>query len=173
MVALNVMIGVPGCGKSTFAESGEIPGVVLSSDKIRKMYWSETDQSHNAEVFDILKETAASLLDDGKDVIIDATNVKPDWRQWCIDMAHDKGAECRAYSFEHVSVDTCLERNRNRARQVPDDVIRHYADMLVTPTKDEGFDAVEFVGVEPERDKVNTALLSETESQAEHGVEMG
>lgn len=179
MTTLSVMVGIPGCGKSTFAESGFIPGVVLSSDKIRKMYWTETDQTHNAEVFDILKSTTATLLADGKDAIVDATNLKPEWRAWCIDMAHDSGAECKAYSFERVSLDTCLERNRHRDRQVPEDVIRRYADMLVTPTKEEGFDDVIIInprGLEKKIDstgrlRVDTSLVEENDDPGQAQAE--
>lgn len=52
--------------------------------------------------------------------------------------------ECgkNAKQIEFVFVDTplaaCLERNRSRARHVPDDVIRRYIARLIPPTEAEG-----------------------------------
>lgn len=172
MATLNVLVGIPGCGKSTFAKSGEIPGTVVSSDLIRKMYWTEGDQMHNAEVFAIARDMTSTLLDDGKDVIMDATNLRPGWRKWCIDMAHEKGAQVNAYSFENVPLDTCLERNLMRARKVPAGIIRRMHTQLVTPTKEEGFDEVYFLGAEPElRASVDTTLVDSNVDENEYDVE--
>lgn len=82
MATIRMMIGVPGSGKSTYAKNVLLPTLrlneesIVSSDAIRKKYFGdENDQAHNQEVFKILYQKVRMLYDEGKDVIIDATNM--------------------------------------------------------------------------------------------------
>ena len=67
-------IGIPGSGKSTWIRSQ--PGyVVVSPDGIRGELGDITDQSKNAQIWTIAKSRVADALKQGRNVILDATNV--------------------------------------------------------------------------------------------------
>ena len=73
-----VMVGVPGSGKShiarMIAESHDCE--IVSSDECRKKWYGDEEyQTHNKELFLRIDELVSRLLDDGKNVILDATNI--------------------------------------------------------------------------------------------------
>lgn len=82
MAKIYMMIGIPGSGKSSYAKnvlrhtlklSDE---AIVSSDEIRAKYFDgENDQTHNNEVFKLLYSKVRILYNEGKDVVIDATNM--------------------------------------------------------------------------------------------------
>ena len=73
---LLITVGIPGSGKSTWIQSQK-GFEVVSLDKIRKqLTGSTTNQSREKEVVDIGKNKIRQLLNAGKNVIYDATNVK-------------------------------------------------------------------------------------------------
>jgi predicted kinase len=69
---------------------------------------------------------------------IDATNLSPKERHSWIKMAHDFGYEAHAVFFD-VPTEVCMERNRKRSRNVPDDVMLRMAQKLRPPKFEEGF----------------------------------
>ena len=69
---------------------------------------------------------------------IDATNLSPKERHSWIKMAHDFGYEAHAVFFD-VPTEVCMERNRKRLRNVPDEVMLRMAQKLRPPKFDEGF----------------------------------
>lgn len=81
MNRLIMMIGLPGCGKSTYAKKAIEVGArhnlkVFSSDEYRaKMLGDWRDQSANKKIFDQLYKDLSEWLKQGNDAILDATNV--------------------------------------------------------------------------------------------------
>lgn len=70
-------IGIPGSGKSTWASEQKHTTPVVCPDYIRKQLTGNvSDQTKNAEVWKIAKERVSSYLEEGRNVILDATNVK-------------------------------------------------------------------------------------------------
>ncbi len=70
-----MMVGLPGSGKSFFAEY-VYNAIVHSSDAIRaELLGDEGDQSQQNMVFTTLHERVLRDLADGKDVVYDATNI--------------------------------------------------------------------------------------------------
>jgi predicted kinase len=61
-------------------------------------------------------------------------------------MARGFGYEVHAVFFD-VPLEVCLERNRNRERQVKEDVVQRMAAKLKAPTFDEGFAKITLVRV--------------------------
>ena len=60
---LNILIGIPGSGKTTFAKSKLFENYIyLSSDEIRKELYGFENQEHNNEVFDLLHKRLFSAL---------------------------------------------------------------------------------------------------------------
>ena len=147
MNVLIVLCGLPGSGKSTYAnyltESGHFECV--STDQIRKrFYGSESIQGNGKEVFTtaFFHLQAYGLIK--KNCIFDATNISPHVRKKVI-------KECRNYydliicKYIDTPLDVCLHRNSQRERVVPKEVILRMARQLTMPSREEGFDYVETV----------------------------
>jgi predicted kinase len=132
MSDLILMIGIPGSGKSTLAATWQQQqaGVMLiSTDAIRQqlfgdeaiqgpwlLVWREVQRQFRAAVQQISQGEIQVA-------VYDATNAVRRQRREAIALARSTG-------FTHITafwLDTpltlCLERNRQRDRQVPDDVI--------------------------------------------------
>jgi predicted kinase len=147
---LTLMIGLPGSGKSTLAAqlAQETPQLVISTDQIREqLFGDESIQGDwhliQREVQRQFRQAIGAILQ-GKlqGAIYDATNVRRrDRRRFLL--------QIRAIGFTHITglwLDTplalCLERNQNRSRQVPPEVILRMHRQLAgaPPSLEEGFD---------------------------------
>jgi protein phosphatase len=91
-VALVVLIGVSGSGKSTFARRHFGRFEVISSDFCRGLVADdENDPAATADAFDVLHYIAGKRLAAGRLTVIDATNVEPADRRQLVELAraHD------------------------------------------------------------------------------------
>jgi polynucleotide kinase-phosphatase len=89
-LALVALVGVSGCGKSTFARRHFRPSQVLSSDAFRGMVADdENDQSASGDAFDALHHVAAIRLRRGHLTVVDATNLQPHARAALVRVARD------------------------------------------------------------------------------------
>jgi polynucleotide kinase-phosphatase len=89
-LALVVLIGVTGSGKSTFARAHWLPSQVLSSDAFRLMVADdENDQSASADAFEVVHFVAGKRLAAGRLTVVDATNVQPHARASLVRVARD------------------------------------------------------------------------------------
>src|ERR1044072_2726305 len=76
-LSLVALVGVSGCGKSTFAAEHFAPTQVLSSDTFRALVSDdENDQGATEDAFDALYYVAAKRLRAGRLTAVDATNVQ-------------------------------------------------------------------------------------------------
>ena len=142
-LALVILIGASGSGKSTFARRHFRPTEILSSDYCRGLVSdSETDQSATTDAFEVLHFIAAKRLKAGRLTVIDATNVQPEARKPLVALA-------RTYHCLPVALvlDTpeplCRERNATRTdRHFGEHVIRNQRSQLhrgLRGLKREGF----------------------------------
>lgn len=99
MATLNIMIGIPGSGKSNYAKRYLLTNnsVYLSSDDIRIELYGFEDQTHNDVVFKTMKKRTLNALKEGKDVIYDATNLNKKRRGGIINEAHKLDAQIDVY----------------------------------------------------------------------------
>lgn len=78
MANLYITVGIPGCGKSTWAEyylAGSGRTAIVSSDDIRLELSHHYDQTRNAEVFDTFHARIRDYLAHDVDVVADATHL--------------------------------------------------------------------------------------------------
>jgi len=139
-----VLVGLPGSGKSTYAQRMGLPS--LSSDSIRKLLADdETDQTIHERVFQTLRYLLRQRLEIAREATcIDATNLKPEERKPYIEMAKSFGCQVEAVFFD-VPLEVCRARNAGRARVVPGEALAAMSAKLVPPTQGEGFDRVTVV----------------------------
>ncbi len=147
---LYVLTGIPGSGKSTYARQ-QLGGCVrVSLDDLRKMmsgldYHAEYEPMVIAAGKAVLTSLLAQANQLGFDVVLDATNVTRRWRAEAIALARRFGVEPRSV-FVDVPYEVAAQRNAERGRVVPEEVLRRFHNQLEPPSLDEGFVEVIRVG---------------------------
>lgn len=139
-----VLVGLPGSGKSTYLERQGISP--LSSDAVRQLLVDDaTDQTIHRQVFAVLRYLVRHRLALGRPLtFVDATHLTPRERRPYLKMGQLYDCVVEAIYFD-VPLGVCKERNRGRARVVPDDVLDRMAAKLVPPDTNEGFSTVTVV----------------------------
>lgn len=143
----HLLIGVPGSGKSTFALTLQqhLPNSeVISTDAIRQdLYGDPAIQGNWSDIFTQVQRQFDQCIVQGKTIIYDATNAKREWRSSIF----------QAFPAAWVGwlintpIETCLEWNQKRDRQVPEAVIQNLYQALQTfpPEPAEGMVIVEAI----------------------------
>jgi polynucleotide kinase-phosphatase len=131
-MALVVLVGVSGSGKSTFAARHFAPTQVLSSDACRGMVSDdENDQSATADAFAVLNHIAGRRLARGRITVVDATNTQRDARAQLLAVAKDHDVLPVAIVLD-LPVGECVARNATRPdRPFGADVVRRQHAQLV------------------------------------------
>ncbi|WP_017720286.1 AAA family ATPase [Kamptonema formosum] len=155
MSRLILMIGIPGSGKSTLAQQliAAFPHWrLISTDAIRAqlfgdeavqgswpLIWSELERQFRVAVGPIVREAPGNRV---RTAIYDATNAVRQQRRAAIELARAAGFTEIAGLWLDMPVELCLQRNRQRRRQVPEEVIlqmhRHLCD--APPSLPDGLD---------------------------------
>ncbi len=163
--AVVLAIGLPGSGKSSWFKRHNI--IPLSSDLVRGLLFDDaTEQRFQDLVFSSLRSLLRARLIAGRPMnFIDATNLSPKERHSWIKMAQDFGYEAHAVFFD-VPTEVCMERNRKRLRNVPDEVMLRMAQKLRPPKFDEGFAKVIVVRLKSKKD---SEAAAESPSSDEDG----
>jgi predicted kinase len=130
-LALVVMIGPSGSGKSSFARKHFKPTEVLSSDYCRGLVSDdENDQAATTDAFEVLHFVARKRLAAGRLTVVDATNVQSDARKPLVQLARDFHCLPVAIVF-NLPERLCHERNRGRTdRDFGPHVIRQQTQQL-------------------------------------------
>lgn len=89
-LALVVLVGVSGSGKSTFARKHFKQTEILSSDYCRRLVSDdENSQAATKDAFEVLHFIARKRLAAGKLTVVDATNVQPESRKPLVTLARE------------------------------------------------------------------------------------
>lgn len=140
---LIILCGIPGSGKTTYAEKN-CYAFHLSSDAIRKeLYGDENTQGNPAEVFALMQDRAIEALNNGYDVIYDATNITRKDRASII-------AKCPKFvkiecHIVWAPIEMCIERDAARERTVGKEVIDRMLKRFQAPYYDEGIDEIKVI----------------------------
>ncbi|WP_370968597.1 polynucleotide kinase-phosphatase [Amycolatopsis sp. cg9] len=124
-MALVVLVGASGSGKSTFARTHFAPTQVLSSDFFRGLVADdENDQAASPDAFDALHYVAGKRLAAGRTTVIDATNVQRASRASLVKLAKEHDVLPVAIVLD-LPLGVCVARNASRPdREFGDHVVR-------------------------------------------------
>jgi len=142
MAEIVMLVGLPGSGKSTYAEMHSTEYVVHSSDRIRKELLGDiNDQTNNEKVFQELHRRIREDLKAGKKVMYDATNIK--FKRRMAFLRELKDIDCKKTALIFATpYETCLRQNWMRERKVPDEVLDRMYRGWQTPYYFEGWDEI-------------------------------
>lgn len=147
MPSLILLVGVPGSGKTTYAKNyieRNFNTIHLSSDAIRKeLYGDENIQGNPGDVFTLMQKRAIEALNNGHNVIYDATNITRKDRAGII-VACPKFAKIECHII-WAPIETCIERDAKRERTVGKEVIDRMLKRFQAVYYDEGIDEIKVV----------------------------
>jgi predicted kinase len=142
---LLIPIGIPGSGKSTWAEQRAREGWrIISTDRIRKAIAGSLQSANspksqeitNKLTFSSFHKQIKNALIQGDKVVADATNLYPSSRQQLRELAQAANAEVHIVFFTDLE----LARQRNKKRDpdqiVPDDVMEEMCKLHQECSKD-------------------------------------
>src|SRR5689334_3772056 len=126
-MALVVLIGASGSGKSTFAARHFAPTQVLSSDSFRGLVADdENDQAASRDAFEALHFVAGKRLTAGRVTVVDATNVQRAPRADLVKLAREHDVLPVAIVLD-VPESVCVQRNAARPdRDFGERVVRRH-----------------------------------------------
>lgn len=140
MTELHVLVGVPGCGKSTWAATQKNK-VIVSRDEIRFSLLNADDCYFDKEkkVFKTYAETIKKELELGHSVIADATHIDSKSRAKLINAIGVIPNIELIFDVFTTPLQTCIIRNGLRAgiRKVPTKVIEDMFIRMELPTTEE------------------------------------
>lgn len=142
---LIVLGGLPASGKSTYAEmlveSGKFQRVC--PDLIRKeLYGDENIQGDGARVFKIAHHDIREYGCLSENVVFDATNINANRRKELVKSMRGY-FDIIIFKWFSTPLSTCMIRNQERERKVPDEVFFRMWENWQEPTMDEGWDYIE------------------------------
>lgn len=130
-LALVILVGASGAGKSSLARQWFLPAEVVSSDACRAMVSNdENSMNASADAFDLLYYIVGKRLKRGLLTVVDATNVRPEDRKKLVQLAREYYVMPVALVL-NMREKVCLERNRLRTdRQIPPRAIMAHINQL-------------------------------------------
>jgi predicted kinase len=140
-------IGMPGSGKTTLLKSfAEKRGYTyVSADEIREEALGDSEiQSHQDTVWGEVRSRVYYALQEGANIVVDATFSKGYERREFITFCRNSGAKKVQGAFMVTPLEITRERNASRERVVPEHALeRMYRDLSnEKPVVEDGFDSV-------------------------------
>lgn len=145
MTTLTIMVGLPASGKSTIARriSRETDAVLLESDQHRDdVFQGRQDNKTNALLFEHLHKMAYLYLENKHDLVFDATNLSYKHRMTLLKKIRGLKNVKKVAHVVMTDVETCLQRNIGRKREVDERVIYRMRESFTMPQLYEGFDEI-------------------------------
>jgi predicted kinase len=138
-----ILIGLPGAGKTTFYQQR----FAATHLHVSKDLWPNATQRSARQ-----QELIAEALSAGKSIVIDNTNPGKSDRAPAIKLAQKQGARVIGYFFD-ISTRVAVARNTQRTGRgkVPNVAIFTAAKRLQPPSREEGFDELFRIEIDPDR----------------------
>ena len=134
MIALYVMCGVPGSGKSTFSRK-------LAEEKELERFSFDEMKCFRLEDF---MRPAIKAMQEGKSVILDTTNLRVNIRKKVLQAVKDISCK-KVVVYMDTSLEQCLYRNAHREARLQDCIVESTYRSLQKPTPDEGWDEIIYI----------------------------
>ena len=139
------LVGLPASGKSTIAEkiAKNENAIIHSSDNLREeLFGDVNDVKNNQKLFQELHRRIKTDLQNGLNVIYDATNINYKKRKEFL--REIKNINCfKKCVLVATPYEQCLEQNQLRERKVPEYVINRMYKSIFIPQYYEGWDDIE------------------------------
>lgn len=176
MNRLYFLVGIPGAGKSTYAQRliDNDPSIVwVSSDAIRQELWGDAnDQQNPSQVFDEMFIRTVDAMQKGTNVIYDATNLTAKTRKATLTrLRQTLDQDFIAVADVIVcSLSECKRRQGERDRKVPDEVIDRMVRQFQTPWYNEGWDTINVISCDKQQniDREHWRMLGESHDNHHH-----
>jgi F420-dependent oxidoreductase-like protein len=118
-----VLVGPGAAGKSTWAAAHFPVDVVVSSDRLRALVGTgEDDVAASTDAFALLEDVVRRRVGRRLTTVIDTLGLDPARRAAWLALAREHGLPAVAVAFDTAPAE-CRERNRNRAKRIPADVL--------------------------------------------------
>jgi len=145
MKKINIMIGLPRCGKSTWLLDHKTSEVVVSADELRLIIYKERYNAlKDRSMWMVRTAMLKALMGQGIDIIIDETSITKSARRSVIKLAKENGYYVVG-TFIESNVDECIKRAELTGQL---DLIEPIKDMntkFQIPELKEGFDELNVI----------------------------
>lgn len=130
--------GLPASGKTTWAKvqvQNRLGVKRVSKDDLRLLLDNGIHTRTNEKLILLIRDSIVMrVLNEGLTIIVDDTNFAPKHEQRLRELAKNFDAEFEIQDFTHISLDACLERDRNRTKRVGEEVIRKMYNQYLAPS---------------------------------------
>ena len=122
-----VICGIPGAGKTHHVQALKAKNkhlVVIDGDAISsELYGNVPHQSNWGEIWDEIENTVADAAGQGRDVVIDGTHCRKEYREETLSLLREYGYSHIELIVLDVALSKALRQNSQRERQVPEYII--------------------------------------------------
>lgn len=163
---LMVLQGLPASGKTTHARELVEQGnwVRVNKDDLRKMMDNgDYSKSNEKRVLRIRDQIIIDALANGKNVVVDDTNLAPYHIERFQELAQKHGAKLH-FRFFDTDVEECIRRNAQREDAVPTSVIWDMYQRYIKPAKE----AASEVQTESEEEELPEAIIVDVDGTLAH-----
>ena len=173
MVEFIMLVGLPGCGKSSYAKKLKDEGYIIhSSDAIREELFGDVNsQKDNTKVFDVLHKRIKDDLTKGISCVYDATNMSMKRRKAFLDEISKISCSKKCVLFV-VPIEVCKEWNQKRERKVPNDVYDKMLKAFWVPAFYEGWNTIRVVTVKAPYPFKYESMIGFSQDNSHHSLDL-